>query len=74
MNRSLRLWSIGIVKNYIFDDPIHQKGTNIGQFGHFGAKGDEIIKIRTFFWEKGLWKSLSPVFGFKNSIKDFILF
>ena len=28
-----------------------QKGTNIG---HFGARVDEIIKIRKFFEEKGL--------------------
>ena len=32
-----------------------QKGISIG---HFGARGDAIIKIRQFFEEKGIWRSL----------------
>ena len=32
-----------------------QKGISIG---HFGARGDAIIKIRQFFEEKRLWRSL----------------
>ena len=35
-----------------------QKGISIG---HFGARGDAIIKIRNFFEEKGLWRSLRPL-------------
>ena len=37
------------VKFWIFNDPIHKKGTSIG---HFGTTGDEIINIRNFFEEK----------------------
>ena len=37
---------------------IELKRTN---FDNFGARGDEIIKIKKFFDEKGLWRSLRPL-------------
>jgi hypothetical protein len=40
-----------LVKNWIFDDSIHFLGTSIG---HFGARDDQILRIRRFFEEIGL--------------------
>ena len=39
------------VKNWIFDDPIHKKGPVLVIWV---PNGDEIIKIKKFFEEKGL--------------------
>ena len=40
-----------VVKNWIFDDSIHFLGTSIG---HFGARDDQILRIRRIFEEIGL--------------------
>jgi hypothetical protein len=39
------------VKNWIFDDPFHKKGTSIG---HFGARDDPTITINNVFDEMRL--------------------
>jgi hypothetical protein len=46
------------VRNWIFDDPFHQKWTSIG---HFGARDDPIFIIRKFFDELGLQRLLRPL-------------
>ena len=45
------------VKNGIFDDPCHKKGTGIG---HLGARDDQIIRISNFFDGMRLLRSLRP--------------
>ena len=44
-----------LVKSWIFDDPIHKKGSVLVILR---ILEDAIIKIRQFFEEKGLWRSL----------------
>ena len=46
------------VKNGIFDDQCHKKGTDIG---HLGARDDETIRISKFFDEMRLLRSLRPL-------------